>query len=334
MHIGTYLEEHAGNLLLQLFLMVVLSGYLLAAGNALPIIIWILVIWLSILVVYCLLNYIRQKKHYKEIQQIFDQLEEKYLFTEIIPRPSGTLEQLYLDCSQQAAKAMLDRIELIAGSSREYKEYIESWIHEVKSPVTAIQLLLEHCPSNNAADIRTELSKLEHFINQALYYARSGSVEKDYFIREFPLLDAVGDALQEHRTALLNKRLQLKTDDLEALVYTDPKWVSYIISLLISNAVKYTPSSGLLHIYTRKEAKGIWLCIADNGSGIPSFDLPRICEKGFTGSDRHKKQATGMGLYLASELCRKLGLTFSISSELHKGTLAEIGFPTGTLVRP
>ena len=87
-------------------------------------------------------------------------------------------------------------------------------------------------------------------------------------------------------------------------------------------------------IYTEQKPGGVWLWVRDNGCGIPPEDLPRVCERGFTGSDRTRRQATGMGLYLAKELCRKLGLSFSIDSVRGEGTRAGIGFPVGTLVKP
>lgn len=335
MYPGRYLEEHAGSILFQIFLMLVLGSYLLATGTRPEAIVWIIVIWVVIAGVYLGGGYYSKKRRYEKVMDIFDHLQEKYLFAEIIPKPQSTMERLYFDCSRGANKAMLDRIESLSLSGREYKEYIESWIHEVKNPIAAIDLYCKNHPSEDSREIHKRLKELENLVNQALYYARSGYVEKDYFVQECSISDPLVMALQENRSLILEKHIGLEVEDLEELVYTDPKWVGFILNQVLSNAIKYVENNtGLIRIFVEKEEKGLWLCVEDNGCGIPAADLPRVCEKGFTGSDRRRGQATGMGLYLAKRLCEKLGLTLKVRSELGKGTQIKIGFPVGTLTRP
>lgn len=329
-----YLEEHAGILLLQIFMMFFMSGFLLVTGTKPDVLLCVLFIWVVTAGIYCGWDCGKQKKRYQEVEELFDSLEEKYLYTEVVKKPSGKIEQLYFACSRAANQAMLDKIEEISGNAREYKEYIESWIHEVKNPMTAIELYCTNHPGEQGEFLKKELRNIEELVNQALYYARSGSVEKDYFVKKFPLIDAVLPALMEYRSVILEKRLSLEVEELKETVYTDPKWVEYIVGQLLSNGIKYVKEgTGKLHIYPVKEEKGVWLCIEDNGCGILPEDMPRIFEKGFTGSDRKKKQATGMGLYLAGRLCKKLGLTLKIDSVKGKGTTARLGFPVGTMHR-
>lgn len=335
MYPGKYLEERAGLILLQIFLMLVLGSYLLTTGTRPEVIGWILAVWVIIICSYLGADYYYKKKKYEKIVDIFDHLQEKYLFTEIIPKPQSAMERLYFDCSRGANKVMLDRIESVSLSGREYKEYIESWIHEVKNPISAIDLYCKNHPSEDNKEILKRLKEMENLVNQALYYARSGYVEKDYFVQECSISDPVVTALQENRSLILEKHISLEVEDLEEVVYTDPKWVGFILNQVLSNAIKYVKNdSGLIRIFVEKEEKGVWLCVEDNGCGILAADLPRVCEKGFTGSDRQRSQATGMGLYLAKRLCEKLGLTLNVASEMGKGTQIKIGFPIGILTRP
>ncbi len=331
----TYLEEHAGIFLLQIFMMILLSGFLFVTGTQADVIFYVGVIWILTTGIYFGRDYHKQKKRFQETEAVFDSLEEKYLYTELLKEPSRKMEGLYFQCSRAANQAMMNKIEETKGSAREYKEYIESWIHEIKNPITAAKLYCANHPGEQEEGLNKELRKIEELVNQALYYARSGSVEKDYFVKKFSLMDALLPVLMEYRSTILEKHLSLEVEEFKEVVYTDPKWVEYIIGQLLSNGIKYVEeNTGKLQIYLKKEEKGVWLCIKDNGCGIPQEDMPRIFEKGFTGSDRKKQHATGMGLYLAKGLSKKLGLSLKIDSVKGEGTTARLGFPAGSLYRP
>lgn len=337
----SYLEEHAAVGLLQLFSMVVLGGYLTAVGTPAGAVFYVMLVWALAAVFIYASDFRKKRRRFREIQETMDVLEEKYLFPEVIKPAEDVMERLYLDCLREASKAMMDKIEQIQAGSREYKEYIESWIHEVKSPLAAVSLYCENHPSQGHTEILKEMKKMEQLVDQALYYARSGYTEKDYFVQNFCLADAVVPALQEYRTLILEKHISLDVKGLDETVYTDPKWVTYILGQLIANAVKYVEKDeGEIRLYTLKKEKGLWLFLEDNGCGITQADLPRVCEKGFTGQDRKKENATGMGLYLAKQLCEKLGLALLTESpaaegdRIHKGTRTGIFFPAGTLFHP
>ena len=334
MHIrpGKFIEEHALILLLQAFLMILLDGYLLAMGIILAAVIYIDIFWLLTLITIYFFKYRALKRRCRCLWEIYDALDEKYLFSEIAGKTISQLEEIYFELNRGAGKAMLDAIEDARTQNMEYKEYIESWIHEVKTPITAVDLICKNHPGEATLSVLAELSKINGLVEQALYYARSGSVEKDYFVTGFPVGEAVIPAVQTYRTLILSERITLEIDDLEEIVYSDKKWVTFILQQLLSNAVKYVSAEkGCIRIYARAEHSSTWLFVEDNGCGIRAADLPRIYEKGFTGSCRSQKKATGMGLYLAKKLCQKLGLALNITSQPGDGTVAAIGFPAGNV---
>lgn len=335
MYLGKYLEEHAGILILQVLLALLSWVYLWLTGTEMQVILCLDLVWLLAAAGYLGQDFYRKKKRAEEIQEIFSGLEEKYLFTEVIRRPREQLEEVYFELARKSNKSMKDKIEEVLRDKREYKEYIENWVHEIKNPIAALEMHCENHPSEESRQLYREAYKIEELVNQALYYARSGSVEKDYFVREFSVGEALVPALQDCRAEILEKGLLVEAGEFEEKVYTDPKWVSFILKQILSNAVKYTTAEkGKIEIFLEKKDNGLWLSVRDNGCGIAQADLPRVCEKGFTGGQRQKRQATGMGLYLAKKLCSKLGLAFTIDSLLDQGTTVSVGFPIGRLTRP
>ena len=172
-------------------------------------------------------------------------------------------------------------------------------------------------------------------MEQALYYARSENVEKDYFVKEFQLFDAIRPALLENRSLLLEEKIALQIEETDDIVYTDEKWLTYIISQILSNSIKYhRTKDACIKISAAHTGSSVSLILEDNGRGIPAADLPRVFEKGFTGTVRTNRQSTGMGLYLCRKLCLKLGLSIRADSVCGDGTKITIDFPTGTYIRP
>lgn len=162
----------------------------------------------------------------------------------------------------------------------------------------------------------------------ALYYARSDEVYKDYLIREASLQQTAEEVLAKHKYDLIICCFEAQADCPD-IVFTDVKWISFILSQLVRNAIKYhCDTQPKIRIYTEKTTHSVSLVVADNGIGIRPEDVPRIFEKGFTGANGRKDQrATGMGLYLCEKLCQKLGIKISAQSKKHIGTKIILEFP-------
>ena len=175
---------------------------------------------------------------------------------------------------------------------------------------------------------KKELDKIDNYIDQVLYNARSNTTEKDYFVKELDLSSVIHNVLLKYRDYLLEQKIKITTTNLEKKIYTDEKWLQFVISQIIQNSIKYMDKSKKEIIITGEETKeNITLTITDNGCGIKESDISRVFEKGFTGSNRGKESSTGIGLYLAKKICVELGLTISIQSIYKEKTTVKIIFP-------
>ncbi len=278
------------------------------------------------------IGYFRLQERTKHCNKIMKTLEKSYMISDVIAKPDSIQEEIYYELLKTACKSMNDEVEQSKRSQADYKSYIEEWIHEVKNPVSAIKLICFNHPAEVTKQISREMEAIDYLLEQVLYYARSELVEKDYFIRSFSLSDAINTALLRNRTILQSYGFTIEDSVPEVWVSSDEKWVTFILSQLISNAVKYHKNDNpVLKFTAKKSVHSISLMVEDNGIGISKADLPRIFERGFTGSDRKKLNATGMGLFICKNLCDKMGLTISAESEVNCRTKIMISFPCGPL---
>lgn len=318
-----YLKNHIPTMLINLMGMLALALFLLASGNQLQTVLFIFAAWFIILVIYLSVACYMRKKYLDQLLAMTEQLEERYLIPELMTIPERADEQVFYQIMKMAEKSMLEKIGKIRNERKEYKEYIEKWIHEAKTPITALKLLCENNRSPFTREVLAELEKINQYMEQALYYARSEHTEKDYSVREIALCDVVHRAIADNKYLLRQSNMTITIDDIENRVYTDEKWVRFILNQIISNAIKYCTAQPVLHFSTIKANNRIILLISDNGIGIPKSDLPRIFEKGFTGRNgRTGKNSTGIGLYLCKRLCNKLGIGLTVHSEDNGTTFA------------
>ena len=236
--------------------------------------------------------------------------------------PEQAEDQVYYQLIKMAGKSMLEQIGSVRRERLEYKEYIEQWIHEIKTPITAMKLLCENRCSEFTKEFLTELEKTNHFTEQALYYARSEYTEKDYSVREICLSDVIHQAIADNKYLLLRNNMKVTISNVDHTVFSDDKWVRFILNQLIVNAVKYRTEHPELAFNVRRQGDQVMLDVEDNGIGIEACDLPRIFEKGFTGQNgRTTQNSTGIGLYLCKRLCDKIGIGISADSRKTGTTL-------------
>lgn len=321
-----YLKNQLPVLLINLLGMLALALFLIASGNNIQTVLFILVVWLIVLASCLLFFYFSRKKYLNKLLDMTEELEEQYLLPEIMQKPEKADEQVFYQIMKMAEKSMLERIGEVQRERKEYKEYIEQWIHEVKTPITAIKLICENNRCSFTRDLMAELENINRFTEQALYYARSEHTEKDYSVREIRLSDVVHGAIAGNKYLLRQNNVAVTVENVEYSIYSDDKWLRFILDQLISNAVKYRIDQPVLHFSAVKENDRVILSVEDNGIGIPQSDLPRMFEKGFTGQNgRTIHSSTGIGLYLCKRLCDKLGIGISASSE-GKGTTISLSF--------
>lgn len=289
-----------------------------------------LVIVLAVAGIACLLyGYFRRAGFYKELLARLESLDQKYLITEMIERPDFLEGKLLYDVMIQVNKSMNDRLASYRRASNDYREYIETWVHEVKTPITSSRLMIENNKNEVTRSLETEISRIEGYVEQALFYTRSNSVEKDYIIKKVNLKEMISSCVKKNARALIESRISVQMQDLEEDVFTDAKWIDFIVGQILSNSIKYRRDQDpQIKIFAEKKENSIRLSICDNGIGIPPQDIRRVFEKGFTGENgRRFTRSTGMGLYLCKKLCEKLGLSISLTSQVGQGALIEILFP-------
>lgn len=327
-----YLKNQIPTVLVNVLGMLALDLFLLANGDSVQTVLLIFLVWMFGLTAYLTAAYFMRKKYLNRLFHMTEQLEERYLIPEIMTMPEQADWQVFYRMMKMAEKSMLEKIGEIQNERKEYKEYIEQWIHEVKTPITAMKLLCENNRSSFSREILAELENINQYTEQALYYARSEHTEKDYSVRETNLSDVVHSAIADNKYLLRQSNMGIVMDDMEGSVYTDEKWVRFILNQIISNAIKYRTEQPVLHFSMTKTDDKVILTVRDNGVGIPPGDLPRVFEKGFTGRNgRTGKNSTGIGLYLCRRLCDKLGIGIAAYSE-DKGTMIALSFQTNDFV--
>lgn len=310
-----YWKDKIPLFIINIVCMVLLSVFLFFVGNNVDSIAVILIIWTMLLAGILTFTYHQRKRRLNRLVKMAEGLEEKYLLSEMLPEPEHAEEQVYFQLLKMASKSMLEQIGTVARERQEYREYIEQWIHEIKTPITAMKLLCENHKEPFTRELMRELEKTNRFTEQALYYARSEYTEKDYSVQEIRLFDVVHQAIADNKYLLLQNQVALETEESELTVYSDDKWLRFILDQLIVNAVKYSREHPVLHFYTKVQGDQIFLFVKDHGIGISANDLPRIFEKGFTGQNgRIRQNATGIGLYLCKRLCDKLGIGIAAQS--------------------
>ena len=197
-------------------------------------------------------------------------------------------------------------------------------------------MIIENNKNEVTKSIEQELEKIENYIEQALFYARSNTVEKDYYIKKTSLEEMVKDSIKKNKNILIPEKITLTLHDLDFEVNTDSKWIEFILNQILQNSVKYKKQDHnlSLEIYAQQGKQNIILGIKDNGIGIKKGEIARVFEKGFTGTNGRKigKKSTGIGLYLCKKLCDKLGLGIELNSIEEEGTEVKLVFPRGNFM--
>ena len=258
-------------------------------------------------------EFISGKRRLRLINKTLEQLDKKYLLGEILPKPDSELELAYYTAMKAMSYSVVNEVESAKRDKQEYREYVESWIHEIKTPLTACSLIVEN--GGDPSKLRRELKRADNMTETILSYARLSSAEKDKIIRRFEVSDVIEREVKSQMSLLIAAGVSVEVSGGFA-VSSDDKALAFIISQLLINSAKYCPSCRI-----SIKAENGTITYEDNGIGIPSHELPRVTERGFTGTNGRKLgSSTGMGLYIVAALCRDEGITLSIESEQQKYT--------------
>lgn len=328
-----FIKDKKIEIILMLFSTMSIEIILLAYQIQLIVRVYVVASIILSLLISMLIEYYSKKSYYNNLLEKLDELDKKYLLSEVISKANFQDGNLFKEILEETGKSMLENVNKYKYAQEDYKEYIELWIHEIKTPISASKLIIENNKNEITKNIEEELDKIENYTEQALYYARSNTVEKDYIITKTNLKDIVNMSIIKNKTTILNNKFELNIHDLEKQVYTDSKWVVFILNQVIQNSIKYSKNENQsIEIYAEEQKEKVTLYIKDNGLGIKKSELSRVFEKGFTGENGRiiGKKSTGIGLYLCKKLCDKLQLAININAEQNVGTEVTIVFPKGS----
>lgn len=328
MTLTEFLSDRLRRLILQAVFVMAAAAFLSATGTNTDIILLLLLFWAIASICTQTIDFFRCRARLSELESIMDGLDEKYLFTECVPKARNPYERHLLDLSRKAGRSMIHAVSDAQAANREYREYVESWVHEIKAPITAAELICRRADRETGQKLSVELAQIKAHVERALFYARAENPEKDFLIRQIPLSQLVDSSIDCHRTLLIQNGIRIETENLEQIVYTDEKWAVFILGQLLQNAARYRSEAPLITLSARPLGGQIQLLVSDNGIGIPAHELPRVFDRGFTGSNgRSRGGSTGMGLYLCKKIAGPLELLLHISSEVGKGTQVTLTFP-------
>lgn len=269
------------------------------------------------------ISYYSERRKLKRIEQLLETLKEPYLLGEVLPKPTSMTEQNYFSVVQFISHDAISRVELANRQSRDYKEYVEQWIHELKTPLTAMNLILAN--EADSRKLRRELKRADNLTDNILHYARLQTIEIDKQLSHFDVAPLINKAVKNQMDILIAAKIQVEVIG-DFHVYSDQKALQFMINQLLINSAKYCPGSKVTI-----EALNNRIIYEDNGIGIEAHEIPRVFERGFTGSNgRTLGTSTGMGLYIVSKLCEELCIELQVKSEIGKFTRFELTFPNLT----
>lgn len=260
------------------------------------------------------------------------QLEDALSCIEIelreLPVPASPIENTYQELLQRLETEKRRIVSEMDAARRDMLDYYALWVHQVKTPIAAMRLLLQDEETEKTAALSLELLKIEQYVEMALGYLRLGGDSTDFVLKRQPLDAILRQAVRRYAALFVRKKIRLVYEPVNCEVLTDEKWLLFVVEQILFNALKYTPAGGCIKITVEPNKV---LCIQDNGIGIAPEDLPRIFEKGFTGYNGHAdKKSTGIGLYLCKQIMEKLSHGITLDSAPGKGAavrlhLAEAG---------
>ncbi len=273
--------------------------------------------------------YFRKKKFYNDLLANISLLDKSYLVLETLSKPEFYEGELLYQALYEINKSMNENVRLIEEHLQNFKEYIEMWIHEVKIPLSTLVLISNNHKEQFDTKTKLQLKRLEDYIEQVLYYARCENAEKDYLIKEIDLSKVIKNVGLKNMDEILENKINFIVENVQYQVLTDSKWLEFILGQIINNSIKYKRDIdySYIKITVEEQEEQTTLIIEDNGIGIKESDLKQVFDKSFTGENgRNTNQSTGMGLFIAKNMCKKLGHKIDIKSKYNEYTKVSITF--------
>ena len=255
-------------------------------------------------------DYLRKRKYYNSLLKKLDELDKKYFIGDVASEGDFLEGKILFEVIEQATKSMKDDISEAVRNSTEYKEYIELWVHEIKTPIATCKLIIENNENEITESIEDEVSKVENYIEQVLFYARSNAVEKDYLIKEINLKDSINSVIRRNANILIEKKIKIDINDVDKLVYCDSKWIEFILNQIISNSIKYmNKKNSELKMYCDKVNEDV-TTTESTTSSVSSSSNPNnsnivYANAGSSSSSKYHKSENSHGMKDALQMTEK-----------------------------
>ncbi len=280
--------------------------------------VYTLVLWAAGFSVLGGVDFFRFRRCHRDLEKLH---KEILVTAENLPRPGCLIEEDYQSLLRLLESTLRERQAQADQAMADQLAYYTLWVHQIKTPIAAMDLLLQQGERGPAA--QAELFKISQYVDMALQYVRLDGTTRDLHLSQVSLDQVIRQVVRKYAKLFILKKIRLDFRETGLTVLSDEKWLAFLLEQLLSNALKYTPEGGQVAIFG--EPREI-LVIADTGIGIAPEDLPRVFERGFTGQNgRLDKKATGIGLYLCRRVTELLGHTLSITSAPGKGTQVRVG---------
>ncbi len=322
-----YLKSKVLNIFLLIVVLIFLYLLLFSFKVRVEVILSVYFVLIVCFIIGFLYEFFKKRKFYNKFLNELDLLDKKYLILELINKPNFYEGEILYNSLYEINKTMNEKIKEYEVSLKDFKEFIELWVHEVKLPISALNLML-HNKKETDRKLISQIEKLDSEVEQILYYVRSENAEEDYLISEINLDSVISNVALKNKDILLESNISFKKEKTNELVLTDSKWLEFIVNQIVSNSIKYKKEKDSvikIEVINNKETK--ILSIYDNGIGIPKSDIGKVFNKTFTGTNGRKTGvSTGMGLYIVKKLCDKLGHGIEIKSVKGEYTIVNIIF--------
>lgn len=318
--IRSYLKYRAGYFILVLFLYIVFAIVHALYGYPLGSIYYTYLLTGFFFVIGVIWDYLHLKNKVLSLREVEDNLSR---VRHEICTADNIIEQSYQDIIKELYVIVNDSMEKQENDHINQMEYYTMWVHQIKTPISAMNLAINNRDKTDHNLMQRELFKVEQYVEMALQYIKINRLSSDLLIQEYNLSEIITGCVKKYASLFIYKKLSIELKDLSVTVLTDSKWLSFMIEQILSNSIKYTQEGGVNIKWEEN-----MLMIQDTGIGIRSEDMERIFEKGYTGyNGRLDNKASGIGLYLVKMVSNSLAIKINLQSVVGEGTKISLIFP-------
>ena len=286
-----------------------------------------IIVLLFVFALYLFLDFMKKRAFCEQLKKLQESNEMDFIVS--LPQAQTYEGELYTKLLLRLKKNADEALLSFEEQKEEDMEFVETWVHEIKTPISAAKLIIENSLDQPKEEtlyaLLDEIQRIEDMVQRTICYSQLNDFSKDCQISDVNLKSVVNKCVRSEYSNIQNKDIHLKMENLDFVVNSDEKWLGFIVKQILDNAVKYSRTHGEIYIYGVNEHYNQRLVIRDFGVGIRVEDVRRVFDKGYTGANGRKKTtSTGIGLYLSHKLAKKLGHDIRIDSTLGKGTIVEI----------